>query len=114
MNAILFVFIILCTVFLASSVSNLMITTNALDYFADQSQLSDYHFFAVDDEITAWLEDHENVIRFEINQLISIENEGIEKVLIDTGDEQSLMVNSGGGLGGGTFFSSLPQEMNIH
>ena len=113
MNAILFVFIILCTVFLASSVSNLMITTNALDYFAQESQLSDYHFFAVDEEITPWLEDHENVIRFEVNQLISIENEGIERVLIDLEDEFSLMVNSGGGLGGGTFFSQLPHEMNI-
>jgi len=108
MNTVLFLFITLCTVFLASSVSNLLVTTNALDYFAEQSELSDYFIFALEDELTDWLDDHENVTQFEVTQLISLSN---ERVFIDSADQQRVMTGSGEGIGGDLAFTRLPREL---
>ncbi|MCL2560226.1 MAG: ABC transporter permease [Turicibacter sp.] len=105
MNLIIFMFITLCTVFLASSVSNLMATTTALDYFSEQSNLSDY-FIVVGDpesELTDWLEDeeNENVIEFVIEELINLD---AERILIgDTGNEMEGMI----------MLASLPVEMIV-
>jgi len=108
MNSILFLFITLCTVFLASSVSNLMVTTSALDYFAEATQLSDYFIFATNDELTEWLEGHENVTQFEINGLINLGN---QQVHIYSGDERRLMTASGEGIGHDLAFSRLPGKL---
>ena len=107
MNTILFVFITLCTVFLTSSVSNLIMTINALDYFAERSELSDYFIFASDDELTEWLTEQENVIRFEINPLINLTD---GRILI--GDSTNELVARGAG-SNTWFFSKLPQELNL-
>lgn len=100
-NLVLFIFITLCTVFLASSVSNLMTTVSGLDYFAEQSELSDYFILASEDELTQWLEGHENVVRFEVNPVMNLTEEGI------------LMDRSGDELEGEFFLTRLPQEMII-
>ena len=113
MNGVLFVFITLCTVFLASSVSNLFMTTNALDYFEERAQLNDYFVLAGDDELTSWLEEHENVDRFEVNQLINTANEGINRVLVEVDGEQRLLTSTGEGFGGDAFFTRLPQDLNL-
>ena len=113
MNGVLFVFITLCTVFLASSVSNLFMTTSALDYFVERAQLNDYFVLAIDNELTEWLENHENVDRFEISQLINTANEGINRVLVEVDGEQRLLTSTGEGFGGDAFFTSLPQDLNI-
>ena len=102
MNLILLVFIILSTVFLASSVSNLVATMGALDYFAEQSRLSDYFIFALDDELTSWLEDHENVTRFESDQLFTDVDSGF-RVFIDESEEELEFAA----------MLRLPQEFNI-
>jgi len=108
MNGILFSFITLCTVFLASSLSNLMMTTRALDYFATESQISDYFIFATNDELTDWLEDHENVTTFEVSQLISLSN---ERVFIESEGQQRLMTGSGEGIGGDLTLTRLPERL---
>ena len=113
MNGVLFVFITLCTVFLASSVSNLFMTTNALDYFEEATKLNDYFVLTVDNELTAWLEGNENVENFEVNQLINTANEGINRVLVEVDGEQNLLTNTGEGFGGDSFFTKLPQDLNI-
>jgi putative ABC transport system permease protein len=101
MNTILFVFITMCTVFLASSINNLMVTMNALDYFSEKSDLSDYFIFATNDVLTEWLVDQENVVDFEVDQAINIAN---NKILID---------DSGYELGGNIHLSRLPNKMII-
>ena len=108
MNTILFLFITLCAVFLASSVSNLIVTINALDYFAQQSELSDYFIFTLDDELTEWLDEHENVTQFEVTKLISLSN---ERVFIESADQLRLMTGSGEGIGGDLTFARLPEDL---
>jgi len=113
MNGVLFVFITLCTVFLASSVSNLFMTTNALDYFEERAQLNDYFVLTVNDELTEWLENHEHINRFETSELINTDNEGINRVVVEVDSEQRRLTSTGEGFGGDSFFSRLPQDLNI-
>jgi len=108
MNGVLFVFITLCTVFLASSVSNLFMTTNALDYFAETTHLSDYFIFTTDDELTAWLENHAYVSQFEINELINLGN---QHIYIDSVEGRRRMTASGEGIGHELAFSRIPTAL---
>lgn len=62
MNVILFVFITLCATFMASSVNNLLAVVNAIDYFSEQVNVSDYFIFKMDEnteEFESWLESNQ-------------------------------------------------------
>ena len=72
MNAILFLFIVLCTVFLTSSISNLFIVSNGIEYFADRSHLADYFIATPDDDLSEWFNENEYVIEFSTEEMISI------------------------------------------
>ncbi len=60
-NMILFLFIILASVFLASSVNNIMVVSNAVDYFMDYANVPDVNFITAGtqetDQIKDWLEE---------------------------------------------------------
>lgn len=57
MNIILFVFIALCTLFMATSLNNMATTTNAISHFQEVSHASDYMLIAQSDKkIDTWLE----------------------------------------------------------
>ncbi len=57
MNVILFIFIVLCTTFAASSLSNIVITRNAISYFGEVTNVSDYIFVTSDGKkVEQWLE----------------------------------------------------------
>ena len=84
MNAIVLIFIVLGTVFMASSVSNLGITSSAISYFAEKTNAPDY-IFAVDDNDAAhsWIEQNKLVKSFTSDETIpfyapNIELEGQE------------------------------------
>lgn len=66
MNIILFLFIVLATMFLASSVSNLITVTGAVDYFMDISKVPDRFAIALDeseqDVIEEYLSDSDTCI----------------------------------------------------
>ena len=71
MNIILLLFVIICSMFLSSSVNNLIAVTNALDYFYEQSNATDYYVAVRDSDsmenwITdnAWVYDYEKQIYF--------------------------------------------------
>ena len=78
MNAILFVFIILCSLFLGASVSNLEMTTNALEKFAEMSHTADYYLTTTGDvDINGWLRGSKNVTDYEPHEFLSIEKNNI-------------------------------------
>lgn len=60
-NLILFLFIILASVFLASSVNNILVVSNAVEYFMDYANVPDVNFITAGtqetDQITDWLEE---------------------------------------------------------
>ncbi|MCL2698515.1 MAG: FtsX-like permease family protein [Oscillospiraceae bacterium] len=50
MNIILLLFITLCTVFTASSVSNLIVIMNAVSYYGEQSNIADFFVWKTDED----------------------------------------------------------------
>ena len=108
MNGILFLFITLCTVFLASSISNLITSTGALDYFSEVTQLSDYLLFTTEDELTSWLENHEHVEQFEVQELINLGNQFL---YASTASGRTRMLASGEGLGNDMVFARVPEQL---
>ena len=74
MNLILLIFIAACTVFLASSTSNLVVLINGLDHFAQTSNLPDYFFFSSNSAVADWLADQELVDKFELVEIIQLTN----------------------------------------
>lgn len=50
MNIILLMFITLCAVFTASSVSNLIVILNAVDYYGEQSNIADFFIWKTDED----------------------------------------------------------------
>ena len=81
MNVILFLFITLATMFLASSVSNLIIITGAVDYFMEVSKVPDYLMLALSqgdkDEIEEYLSNYENVMEYETIDTLTVTNDTI-------------------------------------
>ena len=106
MNLILFLFITLCTVFLASSISNLIITSNGLDYFVTRSNTADYFITSSSSELKEWLEGQEYVYDFEANELIPIASENIG---IRGADGEYREYEQGVGLN----LSTLPNTFNL-
>ena len=84
MNIILFLFIAMATMFLASSVSNLITVTGAVDYFMEISKVPDYVTLALangdGDEIAEYLKGCETISEYEIIDTFNIANERISIV----------------------------------
>lgn len=84
MNFILFIFILLASLFMASSVSNLVTVTGAVDYFVDISKVPDYFTVSLigegEDVIESYLEDSEHVKEYDVINGINLTNDQIEIV----------------------------------
>ena len=79
MNFILVCFITLCTLFLASSVNNVLLTSGGIDYFAEQSNLGDA-FVIIDSEedtLEKWLDESKYVNEWQASEILSIRNDDI-------------------------------------
>lgn len=84
MNIILFMFIAMATMFLASSVSNLITVTGAVDYFMEISNVPDRFAIVMadtqDDAIKEYLEKSNDISDYELISTYSITNERISIV----------------------------------
>lgn len=82
LNIILFLFIAMASMFLASSVSNLVTVTGAVDYFMEISKVPDYFAISVleseTDDIAAYLKDSKIVTEEEVIDSFNIVNERIK------------------------------------
>lgn len=102
MNIIVLMFIIISTVFLASSVNNLITTNSALSYFAEQTKVADFFMITANtDEIEDWAEEKDYIDTLIKEELIIVE-EGDLKI----GAEKYDMRWS-------TSLSKLPQDYNL-
>lgn len=84
MNMILFLFIAMATMFLASSVSNLITVTGAIDYFIEVSNVPDRFVIALSetehDVIEEYLAECESVSEYEVIHTYNVTNERISIV----------------------------------
>lgn len=84
MNIILFMFIAMATMFLASSVSNLITVTGAVDYFMEVSNVPDRFVIAMSgteqDMIGEYLEKSDSISGYEVIPMYSVTNERISIV----------------------------------
>lgn len=84
MNMILLLFIVLATIFLASSVSNLITITGAVDYFLETAKTADYLIVAGSEEsetpIEEFLKECEYVTEYEVIDAYTLMDENIEIV----------------------------------
>lgn len=91
MNIILFLFITMATMFLASSVSNLITVTGAVDYFMEISKVPERFVIALNeaeqDVIGEYLEDSGSISDYEIIHTYNITNERISIVKAANTDE---------------------------
>lgn len=91
MNFILFLFIILATMFLASSVSNLMSVNGAVDHFMEISKVPDFFTIAItdgkDDVIADYLKDCGNVAEYEVVDTFNVTNDRIS--ILEAADEEA-------------------------
>ncbi len=82
MNIILLIFIILATMFLASSVDNLMAVNGAIDHFLGISKVSDFLAIVLsdgkEDKIARFLQDNENISEYEVIDTFNLVNEDIK------------------------------------
>lgn len=82
MNLILLLFILLASMFLASSVNNLAAITGAVDHFIEISKVPDLFVLALadgrDDPISDFLAENENVKNYEIQDSITVQNDQIQ------------------------------------
>ena len=98
LNIILFLFIAMASMFLASSVSNLATVTGAIDYFMEISKVPDY--FAISllegetDEIADYLKKSENVTEYEVIDCFNIVNERIEILDSEGGNQKYERTNT--------------------
>lgn len=73
MNVILLLFIILATTFLSGSVSSLITVANAVDYFGEVTNVSDYFVITnADERVDAWAEESENIKDYEKADMIML------------------------------------------
>ncbi len=78
MNAILFLFIALCTVFAAGSLSNMTITRGAVSYFGELTHASDYLFVtSKESDVTTWLASNERVDDFSKERGLALSSDAI-------------------------------------
>lgn len=79
MNIILFIFIILASTFISSSVNNMSLVMNVLDSFLDKSEIPDYWLFTNDESSLKSLESfaNKNNYDYKIQELISVNPQDI-------------------------------------
>lgn len=74
-NGILFLFITLATVFLASSVNNILVVTSAIDYYTSYANIPDISLIISDtqdkENIDSWLEESKNVEDCDYNTFLN-------------------------------------------
>lgn len=84
-NIILFLFITLASVFLSSSINNIMVVMSAVDYYLDYARVPDVNFISngIDetDDILDWLAQEKGVENFGFNTIVKLLNKdtSIEK-----------------------------------
>ena len=75
-NIILFLFMILATVFVGSSVNNIIAVSNAMDYCMEKGKVPDISIFAFESEgsknVDDWLKKQSDVERYTKNELIIV------------------------------------------
>ncbi|HBT95619.1 MAG TPA: hypothetical protein DEB24_05825 [Coriobacteriia bacterium] len=102
MNIILFIFIALCTLFLSSSLSNVVVTSSAIEHFAKVSNASDYTFVTTEDEkVTEWLKSNDRVESFARERGLAIASDSVTS----NGEEVKKS--------GGSFLFTLPKNYNL-
>lgn len=81
MNIILLIFVMMSTMFMASSVKNLVTILGAVNYFTEISEVPDFFMMALvydnKDEIEDFLEKNQNVTAHQSSDLITVSNEQI-------------------------------------
>jgi ABC-type transport system, involved in lipoprotein release, permease component len=78
MNIILLIFIIICAMFMGSSLNNMRIMTGAIDYFYDQSNATDYYVVLRDIEgAEEWLDKNDLVQDYERHDLVAVGQDDI-------------------------------------
>lgn len=84
MNLILLLFVLLSTLFLASSMNNLLIIFGAVGEFMETSMVPDYLFLAVtdgkEDVIKDYLSESSLTEEYQVSNLLNLSNENIEVV----------------------------------
>jgi putative ABC transport system permease protein len=82
MNIILLIFIILATTFLASSVNNLIVITDSIDYFMEKSKTPDYIISAYDrgenEEFDKWINTSKFINSYDIDRSTTLSKDAIE------------------------------------
>lgn len=104
MNAILFVFIVLCGTFMASSVGNMLTIVNAINYFEKQTNVSDYFIFKNGenaDEFEEWLESNRYADDYQKETGILVNSENVS---LPNGKYETI---------GGTILNMLPEKYNL-
>ena len=91
-NLILFLFITLATVFLASSINNIMVVFSAVDYYLDYAKVPDVHFItngtSEQGEIEKWLKDKDTGVEdYEVVTMLMLTDKSIK--VEKNGDEKS-------------------------
>ncbi len=88
MNVILFLFVILATMFMASSINNLLAITGAVEHFIDISKVPDYFTLAVTqgetDEIQEYIEKSEYAKETEVIDTFNVNDDNLEIVKSDS------------------------------
>jgi len=78
MNFIVLIFIIISTIFLASSVNNLLTTNSALSYFAEVTNVADFFLLTVStDEVEAWADSKDYIGSLEKEKYIILETDEV-------------------------------------
>lgn len=102
MNLVLLIFIILATVFLSSSVNNLLTTVQAFDYFGRRVNVSDYFIVSLTgQDIETWAEQNENITGLTKEDMIVVNNSEISK----NGEELEISQS--------VVLTTIPQERNL-
>lgn len=97
MNVILLLFIIMATMFLASSVSNLLTISGAVDHFFEISKTPDYLVFSLGEDhktIDKFFTENEYVTEYEEQELYTLIDEEIEIVKSAQNPEKQKFINS--------------------
>ena len=82
MNMILLLFILLASMFLASSANNLVTVTGTVDRFIEMSEVPDFFLLALaqgeEDPIQDFIETNPAVKKYDVQDTVSIQNDQVE------------------------------------
>lgn len=83
-NLILFLFITIATVFLASSVNNILVVSSAVEYYMDYANIPDVNIVAggtkEQAEISKWLSEKKEVTEFDRSTFLIMADQNIKKI----------------------------------